>query len=400
MKSHGWFGCVTVLLVGVVVLFHPGGTCFCQDESAPMTVHPTPLGLSSAGCLEIGLTAMRQLPRLFQAGEVDSVYTWLERWEQACGPVEPVLRGKILADIWTGSFHESDVDHATLDLLLEWPQTNKEAKSSADSEGPPSWHTYWQDMQDQQLTYDAFTSWLAVSLQPRVVPGSSAQLVCDHYAGTKELTGQVRRKPYTHTRLREVFMNRVWRERKRLHTVWGFYAGGASSWQDQHRDFSQSLVGLRYGIQLQNTWLRAVLEGGGTTEATPLLPDSLLANVTDRWNYSDHRVALEIGLDLASSWRHTLGLGFGLGYGTRFYRRDRHPSLKSHSGETLKLKYGQTYFILGYGYHFGRWGDLSLGFEMTVTSSKFALSDHPERFEDDFSLRMVFTKHELRLPGG
>jgi len=388
------------MFVGVAAFLFPCATCLSQAESANKPTGPTPLGLGSAGCLEIGLTAMRHLPRLFMAGEVDSVHALLDRWEQACGPVEPVLRGKALAAIWTDSFHEEDVDGTTLDILLAWPQTNKETKTSTGSEDPSSWQSYWQDLREQQLTYDAFTRWLAVSLQARVEPQSSAQLVCEHYAGTSDLFGNLRRKPYAQTRLREVYKQRAQRERKRLHTVWAFYAGGATNWRNRRSDFTQSLAGIRYGIQVNNYWLRAALEGGGTTEAEPLLPDTLLTGSKDPWNYTDHRLALEIGLDIASSWRHTLGFGFGLGYGTRFYHPDREPSQESSGGELINLRYGQTYFMLGYGYHFGRWRDLALGFELTVTSGKFVQSDRPSWFEDDLSFRLVFTKHELRLPGG
>jgi hypothetical protein len=368
----------------------------------------------------MSLTAMRQLPRLFQAGEVDSVHALLDRWERVCGPLEPVRRSKTLAAIWTQTFREDDVDSATLDILLAWPlphQKKQKTPAPTTAQTPTlavrsPWYAYGRDLHAQQLTYDAFTRWLAMRLSPTVEPRSTAHLLCDHYTGARDLIGQLRGELYSRTRLRKVYIDRALQARQRTHSVWALYAGGTGNWREGDDRTTGPLFGFRYGIQARNSWLRAALEVGGKAIAEPSLPATLQADSLAAWSRTDTDIALEFGRSLVSSWHHTLDLGLGLGYGHRVYHILREPGEPGEPDEPGKsdepdgtgvvnemqrIRNGQAFIVLGYGYHFGRWGASALGLELKYSCGRFEEEVRPRWFQDDWSLRLVFTRHRLRL---
>ncbi len=371
-----------------------------------------PLVDGAVGCLEMSLTTMRQLPRLFMVGRADSAGALLEFWEQACGSLEPILRGKRLAEIWTGTFHEDEVDGTTLAELLAWPPPKDSAQDmdfSTSTERSPSverspLQVYRHDLQAQQLCYDTFTSWLAARLQPSMDPGSTAELICHHYATAGDLISQLGREPYAHSRLRKVYVEEALQARWRWHSGWALYAGIASEWLQGSDRTAYPLLGFRFGFQGRRRWVRASVElGGGVTSEAPRFWVAPVDSV-EEWRRTDSALALEFGRSLVVSWHHTLDLGVGVGYGARLYHPVRDFEAISGeaagAGESVRIRNAQAFLLLGYGYHFGRWGGSVFGLELKYTCGRFQEHGLPAWFRDDWSLRLVYARNRLKGSGG
>lgn len=356
-------------------------------------------------CLEIGLNSMRRLPRLFLAGEVDSVTSHLDRWENACGALEPVSRTRLLAEIWQGSFREEDADGTVFDHLLAWPRLLPPKAGLGEAGGFPLWGEYTRDLRQSLQSYDAFTRWLAVQLLPAVSPGSSARLICSHLAGHHDLLAQLRQSEYRQSRLHQIYVARALQARRRLHTAWAIYAGTTSSWRQEGDGSAQPLLGLRYGIQASRTWLRAALElGGRSLSASDLASQVPAASIpvdsASTWHRTDTAIVVEAGRVLVSGWRHSLEGGLGLSYGSGHYHPGTDPDELAHLREDLRIPNGQASLLLGYGYHFGSLGSSVLKLELKYGWVRWVEQHSPRWFVADWSVRVVFGRHRLDLPSG
>jgi hypothetical protein len=136
-----------------------------------------------------------------------------------------------------------------------------------------------------------------------------------------------------------------------------------------------------------------------------VLPDalSLDAALTDSvtaWHRTDSEIAVELGRVLIDSWRHSLEGGIGLGLGYRYYRPVLDPDEASSQRDDIGIQTSQGYLLLGYGYHFGHLRGSALQLEIKYGWGRFTEYHSPRWFADDWSVRLAFVKHQLRLPGG
>jgi len=401
MPRRSWTG----PLSGLLVCWFSWSPYFAVSSRAEPPPEYTVLSLDRPSCLEVGLISMRRLPHLFLAGEVDSVTSHLDRWQDACGALEPVSRTRLLAEIWRGSFREEDADGTVFDHLLAWPRLLPAETRRGEAGAYPLWSEYTRDLRQSQQSFDAFTRWLAVQLLPAVSSGSSARLICSHLAGHHDLLAQLRQSEYRQSRLFQIFVSRAMQARQRLHTAWAIYVGATNSWRQEGDGSAQPLLGFRYGIQASRTWLRAAVElGGRSLPASDLASQVPTASISldsvTTWQRTDAAIAVELGRVLVSGWRHSLEAGCGLSYGSRHYHPGTDPDEPPHQRDDLRIRNGQASVLLGYGYHFGSLGGSVLQLELKYGWVRWAEYHSPRWFVADWSVRLVFSRHRLDLPHG
>jgi hypothetical protein len=181
----------------------------------------------SYDCLDVSYNCFDLLPGFFYADMPDTVYALLDFWQDMCGSSEPILRARILTDIWTGKFSEDVYAQGILgeesygmniiDHLL-WFQL----KLSDVTSPWPSYlwkNPYYQPSPAEDLEalidYDEFMADLADQLLPHTQPGSLESLYCLFYSGqTDTVFQQLKTDNYQDTELRQAYDADVARLRK------------------------------------------------------------------------------------------------------------------------------------------------------------------------------------------
>ncbi len=267
-------------------------------------------------CLDVSYNCFDLLPEFFYADQPDSVFALIDFWEDMCGPGEPILRAKILANIWTESFSETLYGGDIIDHLL-WFQLKL-----SDIDEP--WTSYlWkypyyppsraEDL-ESLVDFDEFMADVADQLFPFTSPGTLERLYCHFYRGeTDTLFTELKTDRYAGTELRQAYDADVAHLRRITDLDIAGYAG---YWQPQgglgRLGAHPTLGGL---IGLSGYWWVTRLAGemrlGNAAEHyTVYFEDD------QRWtdHYFGVYFGFEGGLRLLRSRHHVFDLLGGVGY--------------------------------------------------------------------------------------
>ena len=128
-----------------------------------------PAGAAADRCAAVSLEAYATVPALFYEDRPDSLAGLLLRWDEACGPAEPIQRTRILAAVWDDAFDESLYDRTVIDDLARY---GRRLEDGVDPEAD-----------DPRERYDAFTVSLADQLLPHTDRAGLEAFFCLFYSG-------------------------------------------------------------------------------------------------------------------------------------------------------------------------------------------------------------------------
>ena len=311
------------------------------------------------GCDEASLSAYLALPDLVYADRPDSLLDLVNAWARSCGHREEIVRIRILGSIWDGGFDEDLYDERIIDDLLDFETEPAGAGTAA------------------YAAFAAFTASFADQLLPHVPADSPQEFFCLFYARQTDVAwAMLRGEALTSTDLRAYYDQ----------TLQGLEAGGqafaavsAGFWSPFGKYAfagDHPLIGLQYGLQGRNWFLRAVGEvRPGRTRRPYRVNQDGLEGDSDRFDAM--LVGFEVGRSLGGFAGHGANLFLGVGL----------DAVRPFGAEDVLLQAPQLCAGAGYRYEpgSGRPWFLSLDYRREWIGARNEQATH--LFGDAWSLR-------------
>lgn len=242
--------------------------------------------------------ALDAIPRAVYADDPDSLLLWLNAWEEAGGPAEPILRARILGAIWDDAFVEAMYPDDLMDLLAEFSlHPDGPALEQKDlSVGLQRAIALGERLPVARVrgAFQECTTAFADQLLPHVGVNTPEEFFCLLYSGRADqawalLAGDA----LAGTRLKLMRDARVRRLKRVLPTFLAIEGGYWSAFNGYAFAGDHPLVGLRVGVR-KGPWLASlVLETRpGRTEEPYLARQGDILGVSDRFD------ALLVGMEL------------------------------------------------------------------------------------------------------
>lgn len=290
--------------------------------------------------------AMWEIPRVVYGDRPDSLLVWLNAWEAAGGPSEPILRLRILGAVWDAAFTEAvypGSPSSLMDDLVAFclapdptPLTTGDLsdtlqRSIALGDTPA--------VARVRRDFSEFSPAFADQLLPHVPADSPEEFFCLLYSGrTDQAWALLAGDRLEGTTLKALRDRRVGTLESKMPTFVAVEGGAWSSFNQYTFAGNHALVGLQAGVRRGPWFARMVLETRlGRTERSYLVRSGDILGISDRFN------ALLVGGELGRSlplWGPLSLEGFG-GIGL--------DSVKPLKDEDLVL--GALHLNLGAGLH-------------------------------------------------
>ncbi len=232
--------------------------------------------------------AMRAIPRAVYADQPDSLLTWLNAWEEAGGPAEPIMRLRILGAIWDGAFSEDLYGQGIIDLLLQFCGVKD------------SWDAGRRDeaFLRARNDFETFSRAFADQLLPHVTRESPEEFFCLMYSGRRDQAWRLLASDPLQGTLLRAYRDRRLRQLEEVLPV--FIAAEGGYWSAFNRYVfagDHALTGLQAGVRKGPWFARLVAEVRlGRAERGYLARQGDILGVSDRFN------AVLIGLELGRAW--------------------------------------------------------------------------------------------------
>jgi len=342
-------------------------------------------------CADVSLNCFDLVPRFFYEDKPDSLFALLDYWEGKCGPAEPIVRTRILAAIWDGTFDEKNLGEDIIQDLLWYRQRRL----------PPMERSYslWEygypfadELEDlpELADYDVFTADLAHQLLAAAEPGSVERLLCLFYAGDDDsLFREIQEQQYAGTALRAAYDADAAAYSRITDVEFVLYGGAWDPQGGLGRLGAQPLLGGQIGVRARRWLARVTGEvrlGSAADYYAVWHQDELV------WtkNFFGTYVGADFGLQLLRTRRHGLELFVGAGYegiqaltGDDYVDEFGDPDARWLS--SLNLSAGT-----GYRLYLGQGGRQFLGLEARYEDTNFSTDGGSDLSGDAWSFRFLF----------
>ncbi len=256
---------------------------------------------------DVSYLAMRAIPQLVYHDQPDSLLAWLEAWEKASGPLEPIQRVRILGAIWDDQFSESLYDGRIIAQLLSLDAPEALPKPADDllADGPSA-AAVGRDFEDFCRTF-------ADQLLPHVSPNSPAEFFCLMYSGRQtQAWTLLASDALKETDLRE-YRDRTLKQAEYEFPAYLVVSGGYwSPFGKYSFAGNHPLAGLEYGVRSGSWYLQVTGEIRlGRANRPYLAREKDTAGISDR--FSATLLGLELGRNLITRGPWQVGIGGGIG---------------------------------------------------------------------------------------
>jgi len=261
--------------------------------------------------------AMWEIPQVVYGDRPDSLLVWLNAWEAADGPVEPILRLRILGAVWDGAFTETVYPGFPTNLMDELaafclvsdpiPLTTGDLsdamqRSIALGDAPA--------VAKVRRDFAEFSMAFADQLLPHLQADSPEEFFCLLYSGpTEQAWALLAGDGLVGTRLKVLRDERVEALEGKMPAFVAVEVGAWSPFNQYTFVGNHALAGLQVGVRRGPWFARMVLESRlGRTERGYLVRSGDILGVSDRFN------ALLVGGELGRSlplWGPLSLEGFG-----------------------------------------------------------------------------------------
>jgi len=246
--------------------------------------------------------ALREIPQVVYRDRPDSLLVWLNAWEAADGPSEPIMRLRILGAIWDGAFSEDVYPDDLMDDLLAFSLdpdpillsasdlTDSLQRSLALGDTP--------SVASVRHDFAEFSTAFADQLLPHVPLETPEEFFCLLYSGRSDrawalLAGD----KLAGTDLKSRRDARVRKLEKTLPTFVAVEGGYWSAFEKYAFAGNHALVGLQVGVRRRPWFARLLLETRlGRTDQPYLVGSGDIRGISDRFN------AVLVGAELGPSF--------------------------------------------------------------------------------------------------
>jgi len=344
------------------------------------------MNMRTYDCLDVSYNCFDLLPEFYFADLPDTVYALLDFWRDMCGPGEPILRARILTDIWTSQFSEDVYGTDIIDHLL-WFQLKMSDVTSP-------WPSYlWKNpyyapspAEDLEalIDYDEFMADLADQLLPHAQPGSLESLYCLFYSGQPDTVFQLLKTDALRgTKLRQAYDADVARLRRVTDLD---IAGSIGYWQPQGGLATigpKPTLGGLIGIS-GNWWVGRL--AGALRLGTP--DEQYVVEYLGEQTWVDHYFGVYVGAEggfrLLRSRHHAFDILGGVGY-------DGFEAIPSSDVEEGKwLNSPNLNATAATRFYFGSQSEIQISLELRYEKTYYDNTGGSDLSGDAWSLQLVF----------